>query len=153
LNIDESCGQALPSQNQRNYNQHANSARPSFSSQTFQARQGTTTRVFPPRQQQAFSSMTRPYTSTSGRPPNRPNIQPNNLLPAQPRQNNNNDRRTTTQQPRPFQQQNRGTKPPFRPISSNYTNQRRPPKIITILQQEIPAHPMQQILYATTVED
>ncbi len=35
LNIDESRGLTLPSQNQRNYNQHANSARQSFSNHTF----------------------------------------------------------------------------------------------------------------------
>jgi hypothetical protein len=127
LNIDESHGLSLPSQNQRNYNQLANSAQPSFSSYTFQARQGTTTRVFPTRQQRAFSSTMQPYPSNSGRPPNRPNIQPNNLLPAQPSQNNNNDCRTATQQPCPFQQQNQGTRPPFRPILSNNTNQRHPP--------------------------
>jgi hypothetical protein len=54
LNIDKSLGLTLPSQNQRNYNQHANSARPS-SSHTFQTCQGTT-HIFTSRQQQAFSS-------------------------------------------------------------------------------------------------
>ena len=126
LNIDESRGLTLPSQNQRNYNQHANSARQSFSNHTFQPRQGTT-RVFTPRQQQAFSSTMRPYTSNNSRPPHRPNIRQNNPAPAHPRQNNNNDRRTATHQPRTSQQQNRGARPPFRPISSNNTNQRRPP--------------------------
>ena len=66
LNIDDSCGLTLPSQNQRNYNQHANSTRQPSSSQTFQC-QGTT-RVFTPRQQQAFSSMMRPYTASKQQP-------------------------------------------------------------------------------------
>ncbi|KAI2493339.1 hypothetical protein MHU86_21221 [Fragilaria crotonensis] len=35
LNIDDSRGLTLPSQNQRNYNQHANSARQPFSNQSF----------------------------------------------------------------------------------------------------------------------
>jgi hypothetical protein len=124
LNIDESRGLTLPSQNQRNYNQHANSAQPFFLSHTFQPRQGTT-RIFTSRQQQAFSSMMRPYTSINNRPQNRPNTRPNNPSPAQPRPNH--DCRPTTHQARPFQQQNRGTRPPFRPTSSNNTNQRRPP--------------------------
>ncbi len=67
----------------------------------------------------------RPYTSTNNRPQNRPNTRPNNPSPAQPRPNH--DRRPTTHQARPFQQQNRDTRPPFRPTSSRNTNQRRPP--------------------------
>jgi hypothetical protein len=125
LNIDESRGLTLPSQNQRNYNQHANSTRPSFSpSHIFQPRQGTTC-IFTSHQQQAFSSTMRPYTSNNNRPQNRPITRPNNPSPAQPRPNH--DRRPTTHQDRPFQQQNCGTRPPFRPTSSNNTNQRRPP--------------------------
>ncbi|KAI2510028.1 hypothetical protein MHU86_4322 [Fragilaria crotonensis] len=126
LNIDDSRGLTLPSQNQRNYNQHANSARQPFSNQSSRPRQGTT-RVFTPRQQHAFSSMMRPYTASNNRPPHRPNNRGPNQAPAPPRQHNNNDRRSTPQQSRPFQQQNRGSRPPLRPISSNNGNQRRPP--------------------------
>ncbi|KAI2496243.1 hypothetical protein MHU86_18247 [Fragilaria crotonensis] len=125
LNIDDSRGLTLPSQNQRNYNQHANSARQPFSNQSSRPRQGTT-RVFTPRQQHAFSSMMRPYTASNNRPPHRPNNRGPNQAPAPPRQHNNNDRRSTPQQSRPFQQQNRGSRP-LRPISSNNGNQRRPP--------------------------
>ena len=60
-------------------------------------------------------------------PPQQPNIQPNNLSPANPRQNSNNDCRPTTQQACPVQQPNHGTRPPFRPFSSNNKNQRHPP--------------------------
>ncbi|KAI2510443.1 hypothetical protein MHU86_4016 [Fragilaria crotonensis] len=55
LNIDDSCGLTLPSQNQHNYNQHANSAHQPSSSLPFQ-HQGTTYDDFPPHQQQAFTS-------------------------------------------------------------------------------------------------
>jgi hypothetical protein len=123
LNIAESRGLTLPSQNQRNYNQHRNSARPSFLRHTFQPRQGTT-RIFTSRQQQAFSSTMRPYTSHNNRP-QQPNTRPNNPSPAQPRPNH--DCRPTTHQACPFQQQNCGARPPFRPISSNNTNQRHHP--------------------------
>jgi hypothetical protein len=41
---------------------------------------------------------------------------------------------------------------PFRPISSNNTNQRRPPNNNNASRQNH-AHPTQQTLYATTVED
>ena len=59
----------------------------------------------------------------------RPNSQrPNNQASAPNRQhNNNNDHRTGTQPPRIFPQQTYGTRPPFRPISTSNTNQRRPP--------------------------
>ncbi len=77
---------------------------------------------------QVFSSIMQPYTSNNNRPPNWPNIWPNNLSPAaQPRQNHRNDHRPTTHQACPFQQQNSGTRPPFRTSSSNNTNQRCPP--------------------------
>ncbi|KAI2501848.1 Reverse transcriptase (RNA-dependent DNA polymerase) [Fragilaria crotonensis] len=57
LNIDESRGLTLPSQNHRNYNQHANAARAN-QSHHFQPRHNQTTqRVFTQRQQQAFSSI------------------------------------------------------------------------------------------------
>ena len=129
LNIDDSHGLTLPSHNQRNYNEHESSTRQPSSTQSFQ-RQGTT-RVFTTHQQQAFSLMMRPYTvsnNNNNRPPHQPhNQRPNNQTSAPHRQNNNNnDRRTGTQSPRTFPQQTRGTRPPFRPISTNNTNQRRP---------------------------
>ncbi|KAI2491544.1 hypothetical protein MHU86_23021 [Fragilaria crotonensis] len=151
LNIDDSRGLTLPSQNQRNYNQHANSARQPFSNQSSRPRQGTT-RVFTPRQQHAFSSMMRPYTASNNRPPHRPNNRGPNQAPAPPRQHNNNDRRSTPQQSRPFQQQNRGSRPPLRPISSNNGNQRRPPNNTPAVRRNL-THPMLQILYAITVVD
>ncbi|KAI2508342.1 hypothetical protein MHU86_6016 [Fragilaria crotonensis] len=65
LNIDESRGLTLPSQNHRNYNQHANAAR-GHQSHHFQPRHNQTTqRVFTQRQQQAFSSILRPYSNPS----------------------------------------------------------------------------------------
>jgi hypothetical protein len=73
LNLYESRGLTLPSQNQQSYNQHANSKRPSISSHICQPSQGTT-RIFTSRQQQAFSSMMQPYTSNNIRLPNQPNI-------------------------------------------------------------------------------
>jgi hypothetical protein len=126
LKIDKSCGLTLPSQNQRNCNQHAKSACPSFLTHTLQPCQGTT-HIFTSCQQEAFSSTMQPYTSNNNRPPQQPNLQPNNPFSAQLRPNNNNDCRPTTHQARPSQQQNCGARPPFRPISSNNTNQRHAP--------------------------
>jgi hypothetical protein len=97
-NIDKSRGLTLPSQNQRNYNQHANSARPSFSSHTFQPCQGAA-RIFTSRQQQAFSSTMRPYTSNNNRPQKRPNTRPNNPSPAQPRPNHDSQTYNTPSSP------------------------------------------------------
>jgi hypothetical protein len=73
-----------------------------------------------------FRTTNSPPTSNNNRPPQQPNIRPNHPSPAQPRQNNNYDCRPPTHQACPFQQQNCGARPPFRPISSNNTNQRRP---------------------------
>jgi hypothetical protein len=148
LNIDKSRGLTLPSQNQWNYNQHANSALPSFSSHTFQPSQGTRC-IFTSRQQQAFSSTMRPYTSTNNRPQNRPNTRPNNPSHAPPRpwiadlQHTklaiSNDR--TAAQDHPSDQ--------FHPtIQTKDVLQ-----TITLLQDKISAHPIQQILFATTVEE
>ena len=126
LKIDESHGLTLPSQNQQNCNQHAKSACPSFLTHTLQPCQGTT-HIFASCQQKAFISTKQPYTSNNNRPPQQPNLQPNNPFSAQLRPNNNNDCRPTTHQACPSQQQNCGARPPFRPISSNNTNQRHHP--------------------------
>ncbi len=112
LNIDDSCRLTLPSQNQRNFNQHAHFANQYSSKQPLKV----------------FSLRMRPFTTNnSRRPPHRPYNRPNNPAPVQPRHYYNNDCRTATQQHRPFQQQNRGAQPPFRPFSSINTNQRSPP--------------------------
>jgi hypothetical protein len=141
LNIDESRGLTLPSQNQRNYNQHANSARHQPSH-----RPSSTIRNFHPRQQQAFSSMMRPYSqnttaNNNPRPMNRPQTRPHNGHPStNPRPNPPHERRNAAPPSRPNQhQQNRGTRPPFRPISSNSTNnQRRPANNSTPLRRNPP---------------
>ncbi|KAI2506201.1 hypothetical protein MHU86_8236 [Fragilaria crotonensis] len=132
LNIDDSCGLTLPSQNQHNYNQHANSAHQPSSSLPFQ-HQGTTYDDFPPHQQQAFtsSSMMQPNAAkNNNRPPHQEvENQTNTLASAQHprRQNNDNDCSIAMQQPQPFQKQHRNTRPHFRQNSSNNANQRRPP--------------------------
>ncbi|KAI2502646.1 hypothetical protein MHU86_11840 [Fragilaria crotonensis] len=131
LNIDDSCGLTLPSQNQHNYNQHANSAHQPSSSLPFQ-HQGTTYDDFPPHQQQAFtsSSMMQPNAAKNkNRPPNHFQNKTNNLASAQHprRQNNDNDCSIAMHQPQPFQKQHRNTRPHFRQNSSNNANQRRPP--------------------------
>ena len=71
--------------------------------------------------------MQRFTTNNSTRPPHQPYIWPNNPAPAQPRHYYNNDCGTATQQHHPFQKQNRGAQPPFRPFSSSNANQRSPP--------------------------
>ncbi|KAI2506227.1 hypothetical protein MHU86_8162 [Fragilaria crotonensis] len=67
LNIDESRGLTIPSMSHRHFNQHANSARQT----TFRPQQGTAVRNFTQRQQQAFSSILRPYTNNGGNNPTR----------------------------------------------------------------------------------
>ncbi|KAI2498195.1 hypothetical protein MHU86_16277 [Fragilaria crotonensis] len=105
LNIDESRGLTLPSQNHRNYNQHANAAR-GHQSHHFQPRHNQTTqRVFTQRQQQAFSSILRPYSNPSSNNQNR-------NQPPRPPQNHS----------RPFRPPTNPSRPPF-----NNSNQRRPP--------------------------
>ncbi|KAI2495896.1 hypothetical protein MHU86_18594 [Fragilaria crotonensis] len=134
LNIDESRGLTLPSQNQRNYNQHAHSTRQQ--SHHFQSRQPHTThRVFTQRQQQAFSSILRPYSNPNGnnqnrshppRPPqnhSRPFRPPTN--PSRPPFNNPNQRRPPPPSPRPSNQPQRNNRPPFRPTLN--PNQRPSP--------------------------
>ncbi|KAI2492225.1 hypothetical protein MHU86_22319 [Fragilaria crotonensis] len=135
LNIDESRGLTLPSQNHRNYNQHANAAR-GHQSHHFQPRHNQTTqRVFTQRQQQAFSSILRPYSNPSSnnqnrnqppRPPqnhSRPFRPPTN--PSRPPFNNSNQRRPPPPSPRPSNQPQQNNRPPFRPTSS--PNQRPSP--------------------------
>ncbi|KAI2491440.1 hypothetical protein MHU86_23130 [Fragilaria crotonensis] len=134
LNIDESRGLTLPSQNQRNYNQHAHSTRQQ--SHHFQSRHPQTThRVFTQRQQQAFSSILRPYSNPNGnnqnrshppRPPqnhSRPFRPPTN--PSRPPFNNPNQRRPPPPSPRPSNQPQRNNRPPFRPTLN--PNQRPSP--------------------------
>ncbi|KAI2497310.1 hypothetical protein MHU86_17183 [Fragilaria crotonensis] len=118
LNIDDSCGLTLPSQNQHNYNQHANSAHQPSSSLPFQ-HQGTTYDDFPPHQQQAFtsSSMMQPSAAkNNNRPPHQEvENQTNTLASAQHprRQNNDNDCSIAMQQP--SQNSNRGGLPNTNP--------------------------------------
>ncbi|KAI2489630.1 hypothetical protein MHU86_24961 [Fragilaria crotonensis] len=132
LNIDDSCGLTLPSQNQHNYNQHANSAHQPSSRLPFQ-HQGTTYDDYPPHQQhQAFtsSSMMQPSAAKiNNRPPHQVENLTNTLASAQHprRQNNDNDCSIAMQHPQPFQKQHRNTRPHFRQNSSNNANQRRPP--------------------------
>ncbi|KAI2489857.1 hypothetical protein MHU86_24733 [Fragilaria crotonensis] len=119
LNIDESRGLTLPSQNQRNYNQHANAARQQFHRPTHRP---TFQKQFTPRQHQALSSILRPYTqqnSSSNRPPIRPQSNQNQHSN---RPNNHQNNRRNAPPPRP----NHGNRPPLRPTSSNSNNQRRP---------------------------
>ena len=137
LNIDDSRGLTIPSQTQRNYNQHAHSARQS-PIPNFTPRQATT-RIFTPRQNQAFSSLIRPYTNhnnASQRPPQRPQQQHNHRHhrgpppshpPQRPQQQHQqpNNRRPQQSFSRPTNNNNRGNRPPTRPPTSN-TNQRRP---------------------------
>ncbi|KAI2497214.1 hypothetical protein MHU86_17308 [Fragilaria crotonensis] len=93
LNIDESRGLTLPSQNQRNYNQHAHSTRQQ--SHHFQSRHPQTThRVFTQRQQQAFSSILRPYSNPNGNNQNRSH-------PPRPPQNHSRPFRPPTNPSRP----------------------------------------------------
>ncbi|KAI2505925.1 Mitochondrial protein [Fragilaria crotonensis] len=131
LNIDESRGLTLPSQNQRNYNQHAHSTRQQSQSRHPQ----TTHRVFTQRQQQAFSSILRPYTNPNGNNQNRshPPRPPQNhsrpfrppTTPSRPPFNNPNQRRPPPPSPRPSNQHQRNNRPPFRPTSN--PNQRPSP--------------------------
>ncbi|KAI2491247.1 NB-ARC domain [Fragilaria crotonensis] len=134
LNIDESRGLTLPSQNQRNYNQHAHSTRQQ--SHHFQSRHPQTThRVFTQRQQQAFSSILRPYSNPNGNNQNRshPPRPPQNhsrpfrppTTPSRPPFNNPNQRRPPPPSPRPSNQHQRNNRPPFRPTSN--PNQRPSP--------------------------
>ncbi|KAI2496940.1 hypothetical protein MHU86_17581 [Fragilaria crotonensis] len=131
LNIDESRGLTLPSQNHRNYNQHANAAR-GHHSHHFQPRHNQTTqRVFTQRQQQTFSSILRPYSNPSSnnqnrnqppRPPqnhSRPFRPPTN--PSRPPFNNSNQRRPPPPSPRPSNQPQRNNRPPSdrRPVLIN----------------------------------
>ncbi|KAI2504410.1 hypothetical protein MHU86_10089 [Fragilaria crotonensis] len=141
LNIDESRGLTLPSQNHRNYNQHANAAR-GHHSHHFQPRHNQTTqRVFTQRQQQAFSSILRPYSNPSSnnqnrnqppRPPqnhSRPFRPPTN--PSRPPFNNSNQRRPPPPSLRPSNQPQRNNRPPSdrRPVLINVhllTDQQQP---------------------------
>ncbi|KAI2500871.1 hypothetical protein MHU86_13591 [Fragilaria crotonensis] len=148
LNIDDSCGLTLPSQNQHNYNQHANSAHQPSSSLPFQ-HQGTTYDDFPPHQQQAFtsSSMMQPNAAINkNRPPNHFQNQTNNLASEHPRrQTDDNDCSIAMQQPQPCQKQHCNTRPHFRQILQTM-------QIKGVL-QIISAHPMLQILHATIVDN
>ncbi len=119
LNIDESRGLTIPSLSHRHFKQHAHSAR-----QLLRQQQGTV-RVFTQRQQQACSSILRPYHNNRGnnsnRHPHRQNrgpIQQNNQR--QPSQNTNNRRTNAPPRP-PNQQQHRSNRPPLRPMwTSNH---------------------------------
>ena len=155
LNIDESRGLTLPSQSQRNYNQHANSARQS--SHHFPPRQPQNTqRYFTQRQQQAFSSILRPYTNNNGATPNRNHHSrppQNQSRPFRPQQQNN-PQRPQSQNPnhrrpppspsaRPQHQPQRINRPSFRPTTnpnqrpssngSNNNNTRTPNNLATVV--------------------
>ena len=117
LNIDESRGLTIPSLSHRNFNQHANSAR------HLPRQQHGTVRIFTQRQQQAFSSILRPYQNNSGHNSNRQQhrqnrgpIQQNNQR--QPSHNTNNRRTNAPSRP-PNQQQQRSNRPPLRPMSTS----------------------------------
>ncbi|KAI2496561.1 hypothetical protein MHU86_17953 [Fragilaria crotonensis] len=135
LNIDESRGLTLPSQNHRNYNQHANAARGHHSHHSQPRHNQTTQRVFTQRQQQAFSSILRPYSNPSSNNQNRnqpPRLPQNHSRPfrpptnpSRPPFNNSNQRRPPPPSPRPSNQPQRNNRPPFRPTSS--PNQRPSP--------------------------
>jgi hypothetical protein len=94
-----------------------------------------------------------PFTANNNRPPNQPNIRPNNLSPAtQPIQNHKNDCRATTKKLALFNNRIAAQDHPsdqFHPLLQTTDAL----QTITMLQDKIPAHPMQQILHATTVED
>ncbi|KAI2510993.1 hypothetical protein MHU86_3465 [Fragilaria crotonensis] len=127
LNIDESRGLTLPSQNHRNYNQHANAARGHHSHHSQPRHNQTTQRVFTQRQQ-AFSSILRPYSNPSSNNQNRnqpPRLPQNHSRPfrpptnpSRPPFNNSNQRRPPPPSPRPSNQPQRNNRPPFRPTSS-----------------------------------
>ncbi len=145
LNIDKSRGLTLPSQNQQNYNQHANSVSPSFSSHTSQPCQGTR-HIFISRQQQAFISRMR----QSGHHSNPTFDQTIRPLP-------NQDKRIT------MITDLKHTKLALfnnRTEAQDHPSDQLHPTIqttdalqtITMLQDDIPAHPMQQIFYASTAE-
>jgi hypothetical protein len=114
LNIDESRGLTLPSQNQRNYNQHANAARQQFHHHSSRP---STQRNFSPRQQQALSLILCPLTQQSSS--NRPNHQPPN-------------RHQSNQFPTPTASWSSTTSTPK---STNFNNQRRPQNTATPLRQ------------------
>ncbi|KAI2492909.1 hypothetical protein MHU86_21623 [Fragilaria crotonensis] len=134
LNIDESRGLTLPSQNHRNYNQHANAAR-GHHSHHFQPRHNQTTqRVFTQRQQQAFSSILRPYSNPSSNNQTETNHRDHRktirarsdllqILATTIQQLESTS--STTTLPRPSNQPQRNNRPPFRPTSS--PNQRPSP--------------------------
>ncbi|KAI2511947.1 hypothetical protein MHU86_2463 [Fragilaria crotonensis] len=118
LNIDESRGLTLPSQNQRNYNQHANAARqqshrpahrPTFHKQFTRDNIKLSAQfcdLIPNKTAAAIGHQSDP--SNQNQHSNRPNNHQNNRRNAPP--------------PRP----NHGNRPPLRPTSSNSNNQRRP---------------------------
>ena len=132
LNIDESRGLTLPTQNQRNYNQHANTARPSPTLQPIH--RSSQSRQFTPRQQQALSSTLRPYTQSNQnrQSTNRPNSRPPNgqtTLHSRPtNQPSSNNRRPFTPSFRSNNPQSNGSRPSFRPSTpmQNANNHRRP---------------------------
>jgi hypothetical protein len=131
LNIDESRGLTLPSQNQHNFNQHANTARQHFHHHSSRP---SPQRNFSPRQQQALSSILRPLNqqNNSNRPNNRPpNRYQCNQFPTPNRSNINQlDRRNA-----PPLRPHHGTRPPQRPMSANSSNQRRPQNSATPLRR------------------
>ena len=131
LNIDESRGLTLPSQNQRNFNQHANAARQHFHHHSSRP---SPQQNFSPRQQQALSSILRPLNqqNNSNRPNNRPpHRHQSNQFPTPNRSNNNHlDRRNA-----PPSRPHHGTRPPQRPTSANSNNQRRPQNSATPLRR------------------
>ncbi|KAI2502700.1 hypothetical protein MHU86_11757 [Fragilaria crotonensis] len=120
LNIDESRGLTIPSMSHRHFNQHANSARQT----TFRPQQGTTIRNFTQRQQQAFSSILRPYTNNGGNNPTRQQHRQHRGPPLpnaqrQTPQNTNNHRRTNAPSTRPSTQQQRTNRPPLRQLPNS----------------------------------
>ena len=134
LNIDETRGLTIPSQQVRNYNQHAHSTR--HYQQSHNLSRSSTYRNFTPRQQQAFSSILRPYHSGNSnnnrpRPPgqhnhrNHSNNHRNNRPP--PSNTSNGNRQHQPHRPQHITTRN-NQRPPLRQNnSSSSNNHRRPP--------------------------
>ena len=133
LSIDDTRGLTIPSQNQRIYNQHANSTR-HFPPAAHSLPRNAHHRNFTRRQQQAFSTILSPYNGNSNGNSPRAN-QPARRNPTNPQtrrfppNSNSNNRRHQPNQHRPSTNFNRNntTRPPNRPNNSATPQQRRTP--------------------------
>ncbi len=133
LNIDETRGLTVLSKLQRNYNQHANSTR-GLPSHT--PHHQANYRPFTPRQQQAFSSIIRPYSNSTIASNHNNNRNRTNQPPRQHFTNNQAQRppphapttspRHQPPQSRPHTTHSRNQRQPFRHSSNNNSHPRRP---------------------------